>query len=757
MSYLFNTLCSEITLVKAWNTVKAKGSTGGIDGVTLDDFEEGKAQLIPKIAGQLRTSTWKPLPYVEIEIAKNKNPEEKRKLGLTAVGDKIVQHAIKMVIEPRLERLFLGNSYAYRPGKGAVKAIRRVLFESKNKMVNFVLRLDIDDFFDHIDHDILQKRLIATINDTEIVRLIMLCVGMGKVRKDSLKWVENESGTPQGAVLSPLLSNLYLHSFDQFAVSRGMPYIRYADDFLFLTATREQAREILQSTETYLNDKLQLSLNQPSEIKALSEGFEFLGMTIKEGKASISEKKRAELAARIRSLEIGDEGFSRKSVKAWKGICNYYGKLLSETDLESFDSILADHLKDIAHRTPTAFKNKTSLRYVLGNIPLMSQSGKKLKKQVTEEVIAEYVGSQKEGQQQKDAVINKKIINERKKEFRKKETEMSGLLVNKPGVFIGFTTRGVTVSQKGKVIARSLPDNLTQIVITGQGISLSSNLIAFCMGRKIPIDFFDTHGAHLGSILSTKTIQNSLWAQQAHATNAVKNNIALGIISGKIRNQHALLKYFNKYHKTHYPALVSKLEGMNTAVDAFKTWKKESKTSADEFLQQLVGHEAQVAVCYWDYIHELLSDDDVGFEHREHKGAQDLVNSMLNYGYAILYTRVWQALLAARLNPFESIIHVKREGKPTLVYDMVEIFRSQVVDRVVIGLVQKGHELLMSKGLLSDDTRAMLVKSVMDRLARYEKFQGQEMTMQQIILQQAKAVAKAFEENGKFKPYVAKW
>ena len=164
-----------------------------------------------------------------------------------------------------------------------------------------------------------------------------------------------------------------------------------------------------------------------------------------------------------------------------------------------------------------------------------------------------------------------------------------------------------------------------------------------------------------------------------------------------------------------------------------------------------------MAIRYWDYIRELFSDDQVHFEQREHQGARDLVNSMLNYGYAILYARIWQALLAAHLNPFDSLIHAHREGKPTLVYDMIEIFRSQVVDRVVISLVQKGQDLEVRNGLLTDNTRQILVKSVMERLARYEKYQGEEMKMEQIILSQAKLLAKAFEGTDKFKPYVAKW
>lgn len=176
MPYQFNLLCKERTLYTAWCSIKEKRSSGGIDGVSILEFDKERHIQISKLAEELRKGTWKPFPYLEIEIAKPDNKNEKRQLGMTAIRDKIVQHAIKNIIEPRYERIFLGNSYGYRPGKGATKAIRRVLAECRKEQYQYVLRLDIDNFFDSIDHDILQKRLIATGIESEIVRLIMLCV-----------------------------------------------------------------------------------------------------------------------------------------------------------------------------------------------------------------------------------------------------------------------------------------------------------------------------------------------------------------------------------------------------------------------------------------------------------------------------------------------------------------------------------------------------------------------------------------------------
>ena len=752
-----NALCQIPRLYLAWNTVKAKGSAGGVDGISILEFEKDKRKEIPKLAEELKAGTWKPQPYMEIEVAKTKNPDEMRKLGMTAIRDKIVQHAIKSIIEPRYEKIFLGNSYGYRPGKGATKAIRRVLAECCKKQYKYVLRLDIDNFFDTINHDILQKRLVATGMEPEIVRLIMLCVKMGKVRQNSLEWVETEYGTPQGAVLSPILSNLYLHSFDQFAVSKNVPYVRYADDFLFLTETKEQAEEILTKTETHLKEKLELSLNQPPEIIDLNDGFDFLGITIKDMKASITEKKREDLTDRIDSLDFDIDGFSLKSSRIWEGISQYYGKLLPQEDLEYFDSVLRKRLITIIHEGFDKFGSKSNLQFALGTFSFLSLQYQLKKKQFTSEIVAEYIGEKLKDKLETDAKKNRKLIQERKKEYRKLEAETSGLLVNKPGMFLGLTSRGITISQKGKVVSQYHPDNLSQIVITGQGVSMSSNLISFCLNRRIPIDFFDNQGTHIGSIINSKYMQNTVWAKQAAADILQRNTIALGILEGKIKNQHALLKYFNKYHKSHYPQLQPKMEMMEKVAEEFKLWRKTAKPTDDDFLKKLLGHEAQVAIRYWDYIRELFSDDQVLFEQREHQGAKDLVNSMLNYGYAILYVRIWQALLAAHLNPYDSIIHAQREGKPSLVYDMIEIFRSQVVDRIVISLVQKGQDLEVRNGLLTDKTRQILVKSVMERLARYEKYQGEEMKMEQIILRQAKLLAKAFEGTEKFKPYVAKW
>lgn len=236
-----------------------------------------------------------------------------------------------------------------------------------------------------------------------------------------------------------------------------------------------------------------------------------------------------------------------------------------------------------------------------------------------------------------------------------------------------------------------------------------------------------------------------------------RNTLAAAVILGKLRNQLALVKYFHKYHKRHYPQLDEKFRAFTEFFKGFQASLKLKCYQKDTLIAYLIGNEAQGAIYYWNYVRSLLADDDIGFEKRVRKGATDLMNMMLNYGYAILYNRVWQALLGAKLNPFDSIIHCRQIGKPTFVYDMVEIFRAQVVDRVVITLIQKGVSLRTDHGLLDTDTRRQLSQAILDRLNRYETYRGEEITLEDIIRRQMNEIARFIEKDIKYKPYIAKW
>jgi CRISPR-associated endonuclease Cas1 len=338
------------------------------------------------------------------------------------------------------------------------------------------------------------------------------------------------------------------------------------------------------------------------------------------------------------------------------------------------------------------------------------------------------------------------------------ESENSELIVSSFGSFIGKNNNGITVKINGKNVFGKTDAALEHISVTTSGVSISSDAIHYCMSRKIPVDFYVKSGQLYASLLSPVFVGQSVWYQQAMMPVERKALLASSIIQGKLRNQLNLIKYYHKYHARESREIVTCYTEVVEQIETSIEKVKQPDFSNPKYPDVLRSHESAAAVAYWAYIRELLHDDEVEFESRERKGATDLVNSLLNYGYAILYARVWQAILAAKLNPSIAVIHAYQAGKPTLVFDLVEIFRSQAVDRVVIGLIQKKEPLTMEKQLLDENTKKRLIQNILERLNRYEKFRSEEMKFSKIIRLQAKEVAEFVTNQKKsFKPYIAKW
>lgn len=221
-------------------------------------------------------------------------------------------------------------------------------------------------------------------------------------------------------------------------------------------------------------------------------------------------------------------------------------------------------------------------------------------------------------------------------------------------------------------------------------------------------------------------------------------------------NAWKVVKQFHKYHKESSENLKQKYSELLPKFKEIQL-KIKSLCGCDDYAAKLIHLEAQGAELYWGYIQELVKDDDVEFDKRVRHGATDLVNCLLNYGYAILYTRVWRAVLFRKLNPTESVIHAMQPGKPTFVYDIVELFRAQAVDRVVISLIQKKEPLKLHQGLLDNDTKKLLIQNLAERINRYENYRGTECRLCDIINLQVKEIAEYIEHGTSYKPYIAKW
>lgn len=750
---LFERLCSMEHLRSAWEDVKAKNAGGGIDGATISTFEIRLPSNLETIKEELITGKWMPQPYLRIEIPKKKT--EKRQLGMLTVKDKIVQQAIRLLLEPRCEKLFLPCSYGYRATRGAVPAVKQVARLCKKYASGYAIFIDVDDFFNNVNLQILEARIKAVMPDDEICRLIMLCVRMGVVTKH-MRWSDVEKGLHQGAVLSPVLANLYLHSFDQFVTSRQNDYVRYADDFVIFSALETDAEKLKSEAETYLTTRLNLSLNPP-QISRVSEGFNYLGLRFTDSEIRLSDNKKEDIIAHISEFVLTPSGLLPINEKRWKGYLVYYGKVLSQLELALLDQELYRVLEKNIDTSWKKFSGSQMLSNALSGITFITNNFREHNAAIKEQLVSHYLDCKKLTPEEERLQMNRKIVLQRKHEYRKLESAQSELVISKPGMSLGLAKSRVTVKENG-LLKLSVPIvNLKHITILGHGVSVSSNLLSFLLENKIPLDFFGQKGKHLGSFLSATSFQCSLWRAQASSPQAARDKLAAAIIDGKLSNQLNLLKYFHKYHKARAGEYQARLDDMSAEVALFKEFEKRKLYGDDSFVKQLTSFEAQGALRYWAYVRSLLDDDGVGFEGRVQQGAKDIVNCLLNYGYAILYARVWQALLCAQLNPYDSVIHVRQEGKPTFVFDVMELFRVQVVDRVVISLVQKKEPLEVSDGMLTKETRRLLAANIAERLQKREKYRGEEMSLEKIIGRQASEIAAYYADNERFFPYKAKW
>ena len=269
-------------LLAAWHQVRNKGRAVGSDHQSPEQFEKHLEKNLGKLEEELRTGTYRPRPIRRTYIDKP-GSKEKRPLGIPTVRDKVVQTALKMVIEPIFEHQFIDTSFGFRPGKGCKNALGKVEQLLKAGYTH-VVDADLKSYFETIGHEHLMQLVQQHIADSRVLELIQGFLKQ-QILEDLRLWTP-ETGSPQGAVISPLLSNIYLHGVDKAMKEAGYEMVRYADDFVILCKSREQAQSALAHVAELVRE-LGLTLHGDKtslvDTGQTGEGFEFLGYHFENG------------------------------------------------------------------------------------------------------------------------------------------------------------------------------------------------------------------------------------------------------------------------------------------------------------------------------------------------------------------------------------------------------------------------------------------------------------------------------------------
>jgi RNA-directed DNA polymerase len=323
----FHSLTGRITpdlMRKAFLNVKRNRGAAGIDKQSIEMFEANLEQNLDALMRQIKQRTFVPKPARRSYIPKGKGIF--RPLGIPCVRDRIAQEVLRSLLSPIFEPLFHDDSFGFRPGRNCRQAVERVL-ELWRCGCRHVLDADIKGFFDNIPHPVIMAGLAAEAADGNILGLVENFLRAGIMENGVFK--PTTVGTPQGGVLSPLLANIALNFLDWHLDTLGVCFVRYADDFVVLCRSQQQAKEVLMQIEPFLNDQLGLSLSpEKTYVTTFRKGFSFLGFDISSRSVKMRGKSVEKFKDKIRDLTRRSRNLDAEIIKkinrVTRGTANYF-------------------------------------------------------------------------------------------------------------------------------------------------------------------------------------------------------------------------------------------------------------------------------------------------------------------------------------------------------------------------------------------------------------------------------------------------
>lgn len=639
---------------QAWEKVRSNNGCAGVDGETVEAFERHAERNLTTLRRQLRNGTYQPMPLRSLTIPKKTKPKpgelpktEWRGLAVPTVRDRIVQQALLNLLHPLLEPQFEACSFAYRPGRSYKSAVRQVE-HWRQQGYDWVFDADVVKYFDNIQHDRLFAELQERVYDPAIGHLVERWIGSGVNTASGL--VLPSKGIPQGSVVSPILANVYLDDFDEAIEDAGLKLVRYADDFVVLAKSKSRI-ETAQALVDALLEAMGLELHpDKTRITNFQQGFHFLGHTF------------------VRSLVVQDQGKSKRE-KA------------SEPRRAK-----AEAVPKLQYSDPPA--QTTQMQQAL--LEAIEESEKPIPPPL-------YV------------VMGYKVRDEKPVRIESKEWSwrngMSTLYLVKQGTMLrkdhgrfviegGRFEENSTTSndidklgksdKSGKLSQASAPleipiKEVGRILVLGR-VQISTSAIEVCLEQQIPVIFMSQTGDYKGHLWSSEFCDLSTEAAQFGRRHDAQFQleVARQIVWGKGMNSKLTLQRLNRKRK---------VDGIGVKQKRIDQHLVAVQNATD--LNSLRGYEGAIAKLYFSALGQLIANPAFSLCDRTRRPPKDPVNSLLSFGYTLLFNNVLSLILAEGLNPYLGNLHRSDRKQPHLAFDLVEEFRAPIVDSLVMMLINK--------------------------------------------------------------------
>lgn len=645
MDTLFSRMLYDSTLIAAWSKVQENDGCAGTDRVSIARFAENLLEQLHELRLQVRSGSYQPQPLLQVYIPKTDG--KLRALAIPSIRDRVLQTAACMVLSPILEREFEDESFAYRPGRSVRMAVSRIQ-RLRDKGFRWVVDADIRSYFDEIDHDLMLQCLARYIPDQPFLALIQQWLD-APLQLQAGGTARIETGIPQGSPISPLLSNLFLDDFDEAITDNGHKLVRFADDFVILCRSEQQAQQALLLATTEAN-KLKLAIHpEKTRITNFEQGFCFLGVEFRGDHIRATDPDAASWL-----IHNPTSNENRPDTAMLENAIRRVQSPLQVARLEANvkNKQSAYRVPHITPATPQPLRPEASVPTI--------------KAEVAESIPVEI----------------------------EELAELSPLLRT-----LYLLEQGLTLSRQGErlVISRDAVDvseipvqKLDQLVVHGNSM-VSTSALHLLAENGIGVYFADWRGQCWGALDAFDTRSTELNALQ-HGK-AQDTNLTLGIsraiVAGKIANCRLVLRRYVRNHEL-VDAELRDLEQAAMQHDA----------ESAQTLEAVRGHEGMAARIYFSALSDLLPEA-WQFDKRTRQPPMDPVNAMLSYGYAVLFANIKTLIRRRGLDPHVGNLHALRDGHAALASDLMEEFRALVVDATVLQLIFK--KSIKSEDFVLDD------------------------------------------------------